>query len=121
MFLPKSHHVSMLIVRYYHYILGHAGLELVLSVIRQSFWILRGRSLVRQILSKCVSFRGRNAPTLHAGLEHVLCVIRRSFWILRGRSLVRQILRKCVSFRGSNAPTLQQVMADLPEERLVPY
>ena len=79
MVLPKSHHVSMLIVRYYHYVLGHAGREHVLSVIRQSFWIWRGRSLVRQILSKCVSCRRRNAPTL------------------------------------------QQVMADLPKERLVPY
>ena len=79
MVLPKSHHVSMLIVRYYHYVLGHAGREHMLSVIRQSFWILRGRSLVRQILSKCVSCRRRNAPTL------------------------------------------QQVMADLPKERLVPY
>ena len=79
MVLPKSHHVSILIVRYYHYVLGHAGREHVLSVIRQSFWILRGRSLVRQILSKCVSCRRRNAPTL------------------------------------------QQVMADLPKERLVPY
>ena len=79
MVLPKSHHVSMLIVRYYHYVLGHTGREHVLSVIRQSFWILRGRSLFRQILSKSVSCRRRNAPTL------------------------------------------QQVMADLPKVRLVPY
>ena len=35
MVLPKSHHLSMLIVRYYHYVLGHAGREHVLSVIRQ--------------------------------------------------------------------------------------
>ena len=51
----------------------------------------------------------------------MLSVIRQSFWILRGRSLVRQILSKCVSCRRCNAPTLQQVMADLPKERLVPY
>ena len=79
MVLPKSHHVSMLMVRYYHYVLGHAG---------------------------------------H---EHVLSVIHQSFWILRGRPLVRQILRKCVSCRRHNAPALQQLMADLPKERLVPY
>lgn len=79
MVLPKSHHVSMLIVHYYHHLLGHAGLEHVLSIIRQYFWILRGRSLVRQTLSRCVSCRKRNAPTV------------------------------------------QQVMADLPKERLVPY
>ena len=28
----------MLIVHYYRYVLGHAGREHVLSVIRQSFW-----------------------------------------------------------------------------------
>ena len=38
-FLPKSHHVSVLIVRYYHLVLGHAGREHVLSVIRLCFWI----------------------------------------------------------------------------------
>ena len=68
MILPKSHHVSMLIVRYYHHILGHAGHEHVLSVIRQRIWILRGRVLVRQILSSCASCRRRNAPPLQQGM-----------------------------------------------------
>jgi len=79
MILPKSHHVSVLIVRYYHHVLGHAGREHGLSVIRQRFWILRGRVLARQILSSCVSCRRRNVPPL------------------------------------------QQVMADLPKEKLIPY
>ncbi|XP_068674398.1 uncharacterized protein [Montipora foliosa] len=79
MILPRSHHVSALIVRYYHRVLGHAGREHVLSVIRQRFWILKGRVLVRQILSSCLSCRKRNAPPL------------------------------------------QQVMADLPKERPIPY
>lgn len=79
MILPKSHHVSMLIVRYFHRVLGHAGREHVLSIIRQCFWILRGRALICQILSGCVSCRRRNVPPL------------------------------------------QQVMADLPKERLIPY
>ena len=79
MILPKSHHVSVLIVRYYHHVLGHAGREQVLSVNRQRLWILRGRLLVRQILSSCVSCCRRNAPPL------------------------------------------QQVMADLPKGRLIPY
>ena len=37
MILPKSHHVSVLIVRYYHHVLGHAGREHLLSVICQCF------------------------------------------------------------------------------------
>ena len=77
--LPKSHPVSTLIVRYYHHILGHSGREHVLSAVRQCYWILRARSLVCQVLNKCVSCRKRNAPAK------------------------------------------QQVMADLPAGRLVPY
>ncbi|XP_068674630.1 uncharacterized protein [Montipora foliosa] len=77
--LPKSNPVSTLIVRYYHHILGHSGREHVLSAVRQCYWILRARSLVHQVLNKCVSCRKRNAPAI------------------------------------------QQVMTDLPAERLVPY
>ena len=62
--LPKAHPVTALIVRYYHHILGHAGREHVLSVMRQRFWILRGRSLVREIVNKCISCRRRNASTM---------------------------------------------------------
>ena len=49
MILPKDHPVSILIVRYYHEILGHAGREHVLSFIRQHFWIIQARSLVRSV------------------------------------------------------------------------
>ena len=62
--LPKAHPVTALIVRYYHHILGHAGREHVLSVMRQRFWILRRRSLVREIVNKCISCRRRNASTM---------------------------------------------------------
>lgn len=39
--LPKSSSVSVLTVRYYHQVLGHAGREHVLSVLCQRYWILR--------------------------------------------------------------------------------
>ena len=61
---PKSSPVSVLIVRYYHQVLGHAGREHELSVLRQRYWIQRGRALVRQILSKCINCRKRNMPAL---------------------------------------------------------
>ena len=65
--LSKSSPVSVLIVRYYH-VLGRAGREHVLSVLRQRYWILRGRALVRQILSKCISCRKRNMPALQQAM-----------------------------------------------------
>lgn len=79
MLLPKDHPISTAIVRHYHETLGHAG------------------------------------------REHVLSAIRQSFWILQARSLVRQVLRKCVNCRKRNEAPMQQLMADLPEERLTPY
>ena len=69
--LPKSSPVSALIVRYYHHVLGHAGREHVLSVLRQRYWILRGRALVRQILSKCISCRKRNMPALQQAMAYL--------------------------------------------------
>ena len=60
MILPKDHPVSTLIVRYYHEILGHAGREHVLSFIRQHFWIIQARSLVRHVLRRCIDCRKRN-------------------------------------------------------------
>ena len=42
--LPKKHHVVDLIVRHYHVKSGHSGLEHVLSLIHQRFWILKVRA-----------------------------------------------------------------------------
>ena len=66
--LPKSSPVSVLIVRYYHQVLGHAGREHVLSVLRQRYWILRGRALACQILSKCISCCKQNMPALQQAM-----------------------------------------------------
>lgn len=66
--LPKSSPVSVLIVCYYHQVLGHAGREHVLSVLRQRYWILRGRALACQILSKCISCCKRNMPALQQAM-----------------------------------------------------
>ena len=79
MLLPKEHPITTLIVPYYYKALGNAG------------------------------------------REHVLAAIRQTFWILRARSLIHGILRKCVDCRKRNEAPMQQLMADLPKERLIPY
>ena len=77
--LPKDYPVSTLIVRHLHETLGHAG------------------------------------------REHVLSAVRQHYWILQQRSLVRKVLRQCVDCRKRNEAAMQQMMADLPKERLIPY
>ena len=55
MILPKEHHVSTLILRYKHQILGHAGREHVLSFVCRQYWILQGGALTHKILRNCVT------------------------------------------------------------------
>ena len=60
--LPRSHHVTTLIIRQVHENLGHAGRNHVLSELRNKYWILRGNSAVRYVLSKCVHCRRSTHP-----------------------------------------------------------
>uniref|UniRef100_A0A8D8RLR2 Integrase catalytic domain-containing protein n=1 Tax=Cacopsylla melanoneura TaxID=428564 RepID=A0A8D8RLR2_9HEMI len=53
MLLPAKHHITNLIVNHYHIINLHAGPQLLLSILRQKFWIIGGRNLVRSITQKC--------------------------------------------------------------------
>ena len=62
--LPKNDHVSNLLIEHFHLISGHSGREYVLSLLRERFWVIKGSSAVRRILSKCVSCRRRQAPVL---------------------------------------------------------
>ena len=57
--LPKKHHVVDLIVRHYHLLSGHSGQEYVLSLIRKSYWIIKGRVAVRRVVNWCFSCRRR--------------------------------------------------------------
>ena len=61
--LPKKHHVVKLLIQYYHHVAGHSGLEYTLSLTRQRYWIINGRSAVRNILNECFSCRKRQTPT----------------------------------------------------------
>jgi len=61
--LPKGHHIVKLIIKYYHHISGHSGLEYTLALIRQRYWIINARSTVRSVLNECFSCRKHQAPT----------------------------------------------------------
>ena len=53
--LPRKNHVTELIIRDLHKILGHAGRNHVLAALREQFWVIKSNSAVRGILSKCVT------------------------------------------------------------------
>ena len=56
----------------------------------------------------------------HLGQEYVLTNLRQKYWIVKGRAAVRRVLGNCLTCRKQNATKGQQVMADLPDDRLIP-
>jgi len=55
--LPSRHHVTNLIVQHYHGIVGHSGVQVVLSVVREKFWIIKGNAAVRHYVRERGSCR----------------------------------------------------------------
>lgn len=65
--LPAKAHLTKLIVENEHVRLLHAGTQLVLSSLRQRFWIVNGRNTIRHIIHqclKCFRFRATEAHQL---------------------------------------------------------
>ena len=56
----------------------------------------------------------------HAGWQHVLNTIRTKFWIVQGGAAVKAVVGGCYKCRRVNAPMGEQLMAPLPEVRIVP-
>ena len=55
--LPSNHPVVKLLIEDVHRRELHAGVEHTLSVLRQKFWLIKGRSTVRQTLRNCLICR----------------------------------------------------------------
>ena len=51
--LSKEHHLTVLIVWYCHSKVMHRGVKQTLNEIRTNYWITRGRSFVKKVLSPC--------------------------------------------------------------------
>ncbi|XP_055908277.1 uncharacterized protein LOC129943083 [Eupeodes corollae] len=62
--LPKGHPVSRLILRDAHVRFLHAGVSELFSLVRQEFWILGSRNLIRKVVHDCIEcFRQRQATS----------------------------------------------------------
>ena len=70
--LPYRHHVTDLIVRVHHHRMGHPGQELILSSLRQKYWILKGWSALRRVLNKCSDCQERKAKAV----EHFMAELQ---------------------------------------------
>lgn len=54
----------------------------------------------------------------HLGRETVLCKLRRRYHVIGGNSLVRKILNSCISCRKLQSKPLEQIMGELPSDRV---
>lgn len=55
---------------------------------------------------------------LHGGIQMMLGYLRRSYWIVGARSRIRQFIHRCVVCFRQKPKTCQQMMGDLPAERV---
>ena len=56
----------------------------------------------------------------HFGQEYVLASLGQKYWIFKGRAMVRKRIGRCLVCRRFNVRRGQQLMADLPSDRLTP-
>ena len=58
--LSAKHPLTKLLFEYYHKVLLHAGPQLLLTSIRDKYWIISGRNLARKIVNNCINcFRAK--------------------------------------------------------------
>lgn len=53
--LPAKHIFTEMLIKYYHYKFLHAGPQFLLTQIRNKFWIINGRQVVRKVLHRCLT------------------------------------------------------------------
>ncbi|XP_043240715.1 uncharacterized protein LOC122391117 [Amphibalanus amphitrite] len=56
----------------------------------------------------------------HQGRDHTFWKLRERYWVIGASAEIRQMLRSCVVCRRVNSRPQQQLMADLPSERVTP-
>ncbi|KAL9977579.1 hypothetical protein ACROYT_G014998 [Oculina patagonica] len=64
MILPQRHHVTTLLIRHYHELLGHCGPEHLLARLREEFWIIKGRSEIKRVIGDCFGCKRRYAQQM---------------------------------------------------------
>lgn len=57
---------------------------------------------------------------LHVGAQTLLYLVREEFWPLGGRNTARSIIHNCITCFKNKPKTVQQIMGNLPRERITP-
>lgn len=77
--LPRKDPILNLLVEYHHKLNCHAGPDLLMALLRQKYWILSARNLIRNRIHKCMPcFRLRPKPTFPEMADHRSCRVVQS-------------------------------------------
>ncbi|XP_038062578.1 uncharacterized protein LOC119733069 [Patiria miniata] len=60
--LPSNHKVTELVIIHHHLLVGHSGVGMTWSSLREKFWVVRGGATVRRVIGNCFECKKRNAP-----------------------------------------------------------
>lgn len=69
--LPKGHHLTRLLIHRTHLSTIHGGPELVVTLLRRNYWIINMRSIVRQVIHKCIICFRFNAKPCSQQMGHL--------------------------------------------------
>ncbi|XP_017483674.1 PREDICTED: uncharacterized protein LOC108372479, partial [Rhagoletis zephyria] len=69
--LPRSHPFVRTIIEHLHRRHSHAGCQTLLSIVRDKFWVINARSIIRQVVHRC-TLCYRNKPQLQEQLMGAL-------------------------------------------------
>ena len=64
--LPSKDYYVDLLIKEKHLKLNHAGATMTLNALREKFWIIKGRKVVREMIQKCVDCRRHHSKPINA-------------------------------------------------------
>ena len=59
--LPCDSDFALLVIRYHHELVGHAGINHTFTSLRRGFWICGGSSAIRRVIEDCAACRRQRA------------------------------------------------------------
>lgn len=117
--IPKSNHITTLLVQHYHELVAHQGRHITEGAIRSAkLWILGGKRLVTSIIHNCVTCRRlrgvveqqkmsdlpadclTQSPPIHKSWAGCIWIIERLRSTYQGRPLRKQALGRHVYLFG---------------------
>lgn len=62
--LPQKHHVTKLLIDYYHRVCFHSRIDTVIAMLRNKFYIPHVREMIRKAVNRCQRCKNKKAPIM---------------------------------------------------------